>query len=253
MASNRDPQKDYRINKRGRKVKVTSSSTRAARVKKASAPKPTSSSTRSRGKGTGSKRITSDSTRARGTGVKTTGSKPTPTKVKTKAKPIVMGGDTGRRGGGPNQPARSGPPIPKTPKTPGRFVDKPQVKANVKALQNSLPGRLLKGAGRKGGMIGAALTIAEGAKQYFGSQRSQAKTRQENQGAAYRAQQKPLPKVKQPAVKPKPNPKPKKKPQPQQKLGAGAKAFDSAFAKARAAGKKTFTFKGKSYHTRLKK
>lgn len=57
MASNRDPRKDYRINRRGRKV--TSSADRSKRAKKASAPKPTSSSTRSRGKGTGSKRVTS--------------------------------------------------------------------------------------------------------------------------------------------------------------------------------------------------
>ena len=56
MASNRDPQKDYRINRRGRKV--TSSADRSKRSKKASAPKPTSSSTRSRGKGTGSKKVT---------------------------------------------------------------------------------------------------------------------------------------------------------------------------------------------------
>lgn len=58
MASNRDPRKDYRINRRGRKV--TSSSNRSARSKKASAPKPTSSSTRRRGRGTGSRRVTND-------------------------------------------------------------------------------------------------------------------------------------------------------------------------------------------------
>lgn len=57
MASNRDPRKDYRINRRGRKV--TSSADRSKRAKKASAPKPTSSSTRSRGRGTGSKKVTS--------------------------------------------------------------------------------------------------------------------------------------------------------------------------------------------------
>ena len=60
MASNRDPRKDYRINRRGRKV--TSSADRSKRAKKASAPKPTSSSTRSRGKNTGSKKVTSDKT-----------------------------------------------------------------------------------------------------------------------------------------------------------------------------------------------
>ena len=68
MASNRDPRKDYRINRRGRKV--TSSSDRSKRAKKASAPKPTSSSTRSRGRGTGSKRITQGNESVR-TGIST--------------------------------------------------------------------------------------------------------------------------------------------------------------------------------------
>jgi len=241
MASNRDPLKDYRINKRGRKV--TSSATRSARSKKASAPKPTSSSTRSRGKGTGSKKVTSSSDRV--------------------TKKPLSGGPRGAQGPrtapqqGPSRPVKgligsrgpspSKPPIQKPPKAPGRFVDKPQVKANVKALQNSPLGKLIRG----GGKIGAALTIAEGAKEFFKGKKKQSETRKENQGAAYRAQQKPLPKVKQPAAKP--DPKPKKKPQPQQKLGAGAKAFDAAFAKARAAGKTTFTFRGKSYNTKLKK
>ena len=46
-----------------------------------------------------------------------------------------------------------------------------------------------------------------------------------------------------------------KKPQPKKpaKLSAGAKAFDKAFAAARSAGKKEFTWRGKRYHTRLKK
>ena len=46
MASNRDPRKDYRINRRGRKS--TSSADRSKRAKKASAPKPTSSARRKR-------------------------------------------------------------------------------------------------------------------------------------------------------------------------------------------------------------
>ena len=46
-----------------------------------------------------------------------------------------------------------------------------------------------------------------------------------------------------------------KKPQPKKPapLSAGAKAFDKAFAAARSAGKKEFTWRGKRYHTRLKK
>ena len=48
-----------------------------------------------------------------------------------------------------------------------------------------------------------------------------------------------------------PTPKaPEKK--PEQKLSAGAKDFDKTFAAARAAGKKEFTWRGKSYNTKLK-
>lgn len=63
-----------------------------------------------------------------------------------------------------------------------------------------------------------------------------------------------------PASKPKPKPKPKPKKVENKKpaapttkgLSAGAKAFDKAFAAARKAGKKEFTWRGKRYHTRLK-
>lgn len=51
-------------------------------------------------------------------------------------------------------------------------------------------------------------------------------------------------------------PAPAKKAAPKKKsgkLGAGAKSFDKAFAAARRAGKKEFTWRGKRYHTRLKK
>ena len=50
-------------------------------------------------------------------------------------------------------------------------------------------------------------------------------------------------------------PAPAKKAPPKKKSGlsAGAKAFDKAFAAARKAGKKEFTWRGKRYHTRLKK
>jgi hypothetical protein len=37
------------------------------------------------------------------------------------------------------------------------------------------------------------------------------------------------------------------------KSSGGSKEFDAAFSTARKAGKKTFNFKGKSYHTKVKK
>jgi len=55
------------------------------------------------------------------------------------------------------------------------------------------------------------------------------------------------------AIRPQPKPKPKPKPKKPAKLSAGAKAFDKAFAAARRAGKKEFTWRGKRYNTRLKK
>ena len=49
------------------------------------------------------------------------------------------------------------------------------------------------------------------------------------------------------------NQKPKAKPKPKrQSLSPGAKSFDKAFANARAAGKSSFTWRGKSYNTKYK-
>lgn len=66
--------------------------------------------------------------------------------------PTAISGDTGRRipenKYGTKGTPKSGPSMPKTPKAPGRFVDKPQVKANVDALKKSPLGKLAKGLGR---------------------------------------------------------------------------------------------------------
>jgi len=226
MASNRDPQKDYRINRRGRKV--TSSADRSKRAKKASAPKPTSSSTRSRGRGTGSKRLTSASDRVN-------------------KKPIT-GGPRGAQGPrtapqqGPSRPVKgligsrgastSKPPVSKVVKGPGRFADKPQVKANVKALKSS-PLKYLKS-----GKAAAAITLAGEA---FGAAKAtadQGRISRENRSAPAKALKKKLPKVKMPKVD---NTKP-----------TAAQSFDKAFAKARKEGKKTFSWRGKLYNTKLK-
>ena len=209
MAHNRDPQKSYRTNRRGRKV--TSSSDRSKRSKKSTVPRPTSSSTRASTKGS-SKRVT-------------TGKGGTRARVKPKAKSTGLIGSTG------NAPKRYvGPPGLGKKRTPGRFTDKPQVKANVKALQNSLPAKLLK----SGGKVGAALTLAEAVKAGL-TQKPKNKTKI-----------KPSPGMSKPAVKQ------AKKDAKETNRQSKAASFDRAFASARKAGKTTFTWNGKSYNTKLK-
>ena len=152
------------------------------------------------------------------------GPRTAPVQGPSRRTPTAIGGDTGRRGG-PNQPAKSGPPKSNTPKTPGRFVDKPQVKANVKALQSSLPAKVLT-AGNK---VAMALTLAEAAKQLLDKKSKKGTGKpMASMGKDYKAKEK----------------------------EAGRKAiasnFDQAFAAARRAGKKEFTWRGKRYNTKMK-
>ena len=207
-------------NRRGRptaKKPVTSDKGRKQRLKGAETERRTGSKDRvTRGRGV---------TRTR-TGAPRGASGPAnpPQQGPSRPTPTAIGGDTGRRGG-PNQPARSGPPRPKTPTTPGRFVDKPQVKANVKALQSSLPAKMLK-AGNKLAMV---LTAAEAVKQALAKKPKKGTGKpMASMGSDYKAKEKKLSRA------------------------AGAANFDAAFAKARKAGKKTFTWRGKKYTTKMK-
>ena len=147
--------------------------------------------------------------------------------------PTTMGGDTGRRGGA-NQPARSGPPMQRTPKTPGRFADKPQVKANIKSLRGQL-----RTAAKVGTIVNprsdipakavaAASLLADLMKQRQQGKTKPAKRGMSSMGKDYKAKEKALGRK------------------------AIAESFDRAFAAARKAGKKTFTFRGKKYNTKLK-
>ena len=130
--------------------------------------------------------------------------------------------------GSRNTPATktvSGPPKSKAPKAPGRFVDKPQVKANVKALQSSLPAKVLT-AGNK---VAMALTLAEAAKELLDKKSKKGTGKpMASRGKDYKAKEKELSRK------------------------AAASNFDQAFAKARKAGKKEFTWRGKRYNTKLK-
>ena len=205
-------------NRRGRqtaKTPVTSSKRRPQRIKGAQTARRT---------GSKDKMTVSGQRNIKGGPRGAQGPANPPVQGPSRRTPTAIGGDTGRRGG-PNQPARSGPPKSNTPKTPGRFVDKPQVKANVKALQSSLPAKVLS----SGNKVAMALTLAQAAKQLLDKKSKKGTGKpMASMGKDYKAKEKELGRK------------------------AIASNFDQAFAAARKAGKKTFTWRGKKYTTKMK-
>ena len=134
--------------------------------------------------------------------------------------PTAIGGDTGRRGGR-NQPAKSGPPRPAGPKA-SRVGSQIRTAAKVGTLVNprsDLPAKA----------VAAASLLADLMKQRKQGKTKPAKRGMSNMGKNYKAKEKELGRK------------------------AAASNFDQAFAKARRAGKKEFTWRGKRYNTRLKK
>lgn len=229
MASNRDPQKDYRINRRGRKV--TSSSDRSKRSKKASAPKPTSSSTRSRGKGVGSKKVTSDSNRVTKKPVsKTSSGAQGPRTPPVQGPSKRVSGLIGSRGPTSKQPTLQG-----IPKVPGRITAKPS--AGMKTNSSNLRARgtaALAGAITTGALYGPVSQAKKKAsdKKKSEASKSTGKYNTKDSDGTVRSRKKEGPKK----VGPK-------------KVGTIAESFDKAFAAAKKAGKSEFTFKGKKYNT----
>ena len=131
--------------------------------------------------------------------------------------PTAIGGDTGRRGGR-NQPARSGPPG--TGKPP-RFDPRIRTAAKLGTLVNprsDLPAKTV-----------AAASLVMDAVKALRNKPKPKKKPMASMGSNYKAQEKELSRK------------------------AIASNFDQAFAKARREGKKTFTWRGKTYNTRLKK
>ena len=130
--------------------------------------------------------------------------------------PTAMGGDTGRRGGA-NQPARSGPPRPAGP-TASRVARQLAKAGTIVNPRSDVPAK-----------VAAAASLV----------------------ADYMSSRKPKPKktAKKPMAKMGKNYKQKEK---ELSRKANASNFDQAFAKARKAGKKTFTWRGKSYNTKMK-
>lgn len=134
--------------------------------------------------------------------------------------PTAIGGDTGRRGGR-NQPARSGPPRPAGPKA-SRVGSQIRTAAKVGTLVNprsDLPAKA----------VAAASLLADLMKQRKQGKTKPAKRGMSNMGKNYKAKEKEL------------------------RRKANASSFDKAFAAARRAGKKVFTWRGKRYNTKLKK
>lgn len=133
--------------------------------------------------------------------------------------PTTMGGDTGRRGGA-NQPARSGPPRPAGPKA-SRVGSQLRTAAKVGTIVNprsDIPAKA----------VAAASLLADLMKQRQQGKAKPAKRGMSSMGKDYKGKEKALGRK------------------------AIAESFDRAFAAARKAGKKTFTFRGKKYNTKMK-
>ena len=135
--------------------------------------------------------------------------------------PTAMGGDTGRRGGA-NQPSRSGPPRPAGPKA-GRIGSQMRTAAKVGTLVNprsDLPAKAIAAAS-------LALDAANALRGKPSAKKGTGKP-MASMGKNYKAKEKELGRK------------------------AAASNFDQAFAAARKAGKKEFTWRGKRYNTKLK-
>lgn len=204
-------------NRRGRqtaKTPVTSSKRRPQRIKGAQTARKT---------GSKDKMTVSGQRNIKGGPRGAQGPANPPVQGPSRRTPTAIGGDTGRRGG-PNQPARSGPPMPKTPKTPGKISAKSvsNLKAAAQIVGLELAGKLAQTAGKTGQSRMSRLGVQGPAKP------APARRGTSSMGKNYKAKEKELGRK------------------------AAASNFDQAFAAARKAGKKEFTWRGKRYNTKLK-
>ena len=201
-------------NRRGRqtaKTPVTSSKRRPQRIKGAQTARRT---------GSKDKMTVSGQRNIKGGPRGAQGPANPPVQGPSRRTPTAMSGDTGRRGG-PNQPARSGPPRPAGPRA-GRIGSQMRTAASLGTLVNprsdvpakvvaaaSIVSDLLKNTGKGGSKKGTGKPMA-------------------SMGKDYKAKEKELGRK------------------------AIASNFDQAFAAARRAGKKEFTWRGKRYNTKMK-
>ena len=265
MPANRDPRKKSRTARN----RSTSSSNRSVRSKASAkdTPKPTSSSTRSTTKGT-SKKVTT------GKGVNTNPTSKTRRGAEGPRTAPQQGPSqrvSGLQGSRTKSSKTSSPPRPASPR-PARVG--PQTR-QAKAVQAANPGRAARAARRGGrggptkGMLAAGL-VSAAATGRLRNPISKAKaqsSRKEGQKATLNGKPVVWSKRKMDWV---PDPgrnagnyntrdadgtvRNRKKVGPKKvgakKVGTIAQAFDKAYAAAKKAGKKTFTFNGKSYSTK---
>ena len=202
-------------NRRGRqtaKTPVTSSKRRPQRIKGAQTARRT---------GSKDKMTVSGQRNIKGGPRGAQGPANPPVQGPSRRTPTAIGGDTGRRGG-PNQPAKSGPPRPAGPKA-SRVGSQIRTAAKVGTLVNpraDLPAKAIAAAS-------LAMDAAKALRRKPAAKKGTGKP-MASMGKDYKAKEKELGRK------------------------AIASNFDQAFAKARKAGKKTFTWRGKRYTTKLK-
>ena len=209
-------------NRRGRqtaKTPVTSSKRRPQRIKGAQTARRT---------GSKDKMTVSGQRNIKGGPRGAQGPANPPVQGPSRRTPTAMGGDTGRRipqnKYGTAGTPKSGPPMPKTPKTPGKISAKSvsNLKAAAQIVGLELAGKLAQTAGKPGQSRMSRLGVQGPAKP------APARRGMSSMGKDYKAKEK----------------------------EAGRKAiasnFDQAFAAARRAGKKEFTWRGKRYNTKMK-
>ena len=234
MADNRDPRKKSRTRRQLR----TSSSGRAARSKASSkdTPRPTSSTDRAKQQGKGSSKVTT------GKG----GNNAPPRGAQGPRTPPVQGpnrkvsGIIGTRNGSTSTPK-------KTPPTPGTKLGKPRntIKPTVKGCKGSKGGGSALKTTLAAGMVTALATgsLRNPVSQAKAKESKENRTKIEKRSVGkYNTQDA------DGTVRSRAKVGPKKV--GTKKVGTIAQAFDKAYASAKKSGKKTFTFKGKSYSTK---
>ena len=202
-------------NRRGRqtaKTPVTSSKRRPQRIKGAQTARRT---------GSKDKMTVSGQRNIKGGPRGAQGPANPPVQGPSRRVPTTMGGDTGRRGGA-NQPSRSGPPRTAGPKA-SRVGSQIRTAAKVGTLVNPRADLQAKALAAASLAMDAAKALRRKPAAKKGTGKPMA-----SMGKDYKKKEK----------------------------EAGRKAiasnFDQAFAKARKAGKKTFTWRGKTYTTKMK-
>ena len=244
---NRDPRKKYRYDRRNRRR--TTSATRSKRIKSSTAPKPTSSKDRASTKGT-SKKVTTG--RGETALEKFNRIKRANAKLRSASgahgpkTPPVQGpyqrlpkGMLGSRGG-PNKQKVPTPGTKARPASNNRRPTNNRLKISPKHQRmTAAAARLVNPRGDVPSKIGAAVALVEAATSYDSESKPKPKMRKAP-GMSKRA-----------VAANKKGVKAANKAGKERNRKFRAKSFDRAFAAARKAGKKEFTWRGKRYNTKV--